>query len=140
MDEETAFETDLVGRSCRVERREHDWVFDFGDGRNVVTTCPWRLVDDAGIGVTNEDHDQWFGMAAPVNAGERANAFLENAQVILVRLDRVTSDLCLNFTNGWRLDVFNNSSGYEGWSGSYRFKDERARSIFALGGGGIAAI
>ncbi len=52
-------------------------------------------------------------------------------------VDRLTADLCLRFSNGLRLDLLNNSSGYEGWQGGFD-RDGNAVSIIAMGGGSLA--
>jgi len=46
-----------------------------------------------------------------------------------VKVDRATADLSLSFSNGHRVELINNSSGYEAWNSG---------SIIALGGGGLA--
>lgn len=134
-----AFEAAVVGRSCRVERREADWAFDLRDKVRLAVGCHWRLVSADGIALTDEDDGQGFGLPAPVDAETSANDLLAGATVSSVTLDRVTADLCLRFSNGLRLDLTNNSSGYEGWQGGFNH-DGNAVSIVAMGGGSLAYI
>jgi len=54
-------------------------------------------------------------------------------------LDRETADLALYFDDGTRIDVFNNSMGYEGWQVSYAIHDKRW-SLIAMGGGKLAFV
>lgn len=132
-----AFEAAVVGRSCRVERREADWAFDLRDKVGLAVGYHWRLVSADGIALTDEDDGQGFGLPAPVDAETNANDLLAGATVSSATLDRVTADLCLRFSNGLRLDLLNNSSGYEGWQGGFNH-DGNAVSIVAMGGGSLA--
>ena len=132
-----AFEAALVGRSCRVERREADWSFELQDGTGFAVGCHWRLVSPEGIALTDEDDGQQFGLPEPVDAETKANALLRATTVTSATIDQLTADLCLRFSNDLRLDVVNNSSGYEGWQGSFDHGGKRT-SIIAMGGGGLA--
>jgi hypothetical protein len=57
--------------------------------------------------------------------------------VSVAAVDRLTADLRPRFSNDLRLDLFNNSSGYEGWQGSF-VHGGKGTSIIAMGGGGLA--
>lgn len=59
-----AFEAAVIGRSCRVKRREADWAFDLRDGTAVAASCHWRLISPDGIALTDEDDGQSFWVAA----------------------------------------------------------------------------
>lgn len=131
-----AFEAAVVGRSCRVERRATDWAFDLQDDTGFAVGCHWRLISD-GIALTDEDDGQRFGLPDPVDAENKANALLGGAIVTSGKLDPLTADICLMFSNDMRLDVITNSSGYESWQGSF-FHGGKAISIIAIGGGGLA--
>ena len=50
------------------------------------------------------------------------------------RIDEATGDLRIAFEGGTRVDIFNNSVGYEGW----QFTNESGLQLIALGGGEIA--
>ncbi|MFN4091816.1 MAG: hypothetical protein ACK4FG_02835 [Brevundimonas sp.] len=131
-----AFEAALVGRSCRAERREADWSFNFPPDAALAVGCHWRVISNDGILLTDEDDKQWFGLPEPVDAEARASELLAGAMVQAAKIDRVTADLSLHFSNGYRLDLTNNSSGYEGWQGTFQHAG-RGASIIALGGGGL---
>ena len=132
-----AFEAAVVGRSCRVKRREADWSFELQEDTGFAVGCHWRLVSPDGIALTDEDDGQRFGLPEPVDAETKANALLRGTTVTSATVDRLTADLCLRFSNNLRLDVVNNSSGYEGWQGSFDH-DGKGSSIIAMGGGGLA--
>lgn len=132
-----AFEAAVARRSCRVERRETDWAFDFQDDTGFAVGCHWRLISPDGIALTDEDDGQRFGLPEPVDAENKANALLGGATVTSATVDQLTADICLRFSNDLRLDVVNNSSGYEGWQGKFS-RGGKATSIIAMGGGGLA--
>ena len=128
-----AFKAAVVGRSCRVQRREADWAFDLRENVGLAVGCHWRLISADGIQLSDEDDGQGFGLPDPVDAETKANDLLAGATVFSATVDPVTADLCLRFSNGLRLDLLNNSSGYEGWHGHFNH-DGNAVSIIAMGG------
>ena len=105
----------LQGRECRIRRREADWSFDFGERLKIAASVPWRVVTADGIAHGDQDDGQWFGLAEPVDGEARTSKLLQGQKVVGVELDAQTADLRLTFDGGARLDLFNNSSGYEGW-------------------------
>lgn len=127
----------LQGRECRVERREADWSFNFGERLNIAASVPWRVVTDDGIVHGDEDDGQWFGLSQPVDGEARVNELLRGQKIIGVELDRDTADLRLSFDGGARLDFFNNSFGYEGWQASVS-AGGKDLTVIALGGGRLA--
>ncbi len=132
-----ALEIALVGRSCRVERREAGWSFDLQDGTGLAVECHWRLVSSESIALTDEDDGQRFGLLEAVDAEAKANALLVGATISSATIDRVTADLRLGFSNGLRLELISNSSGYEGWQASFNHAGQEV-SIVAMGGGRLA--
>jgi hypothetical protein len=131
------FETSLIGRSCVVTRREHDWAFDLSDGFGLAVSAPWRIVSNNRIAFASEDDRQMFGLTSPVDGEIEARRLLGGKTITATMLDRQTADLTLQFDTTTPIDVFNNSAGYEGWEATYIIEDER-RSLIALGGGEVA--
>jgi hypothetical protein len=127
----------LHGRECRVARREADWSFDFGERLNIAAPVPWRVVTTDGIAHGVRDDGQSFGLAQPVDGEARTNALLKGQKVVRVELDGQTADLRVLFDGGARLDLFNNSSGYEGWQATVG--GHEGFTIVALGGGKLAS-
>lgn len=134
IDPRARFQRTLHGQTCRVGRGAHDWTFSFGDAATVVAIVPWRIIIDGTIAHADEDDAQWFGLPRPVDGEARANTLLDGLLVRDVALDPVTADLRISFDGEARLDLFNNSSGYEGWRATLR-DGVRAVTIIALGGG-----
>ena len=132
-DLDAAFQTALAGKSCTVTLRAHDWEFAFGPANGIAVSVPWRLVDREAIALTDSDHDQRFGLPQPINAETRANELLNGAIVQRVQADAVTADLRIWFSNGIRLELFNNSTGYEGWQAGLN-----SQTVVAMGGGGFS--
>jgi hypothetical protein len=127
------------GRECRVVRREADWEFDFGDRFSIAVSVPWRVVTADGIAHGYDDDGQWFGLPQPVNGEARTNELLQGQKVSSVELDEQTADLRVVFGERIRLDLFNQSSGYEGWQASLPDNGNEI-SVIALGGGGVAIV
>jgi hypothetical protein len=99
-----------------VKRREYDWVFDFGRGSSLTVGSLWRLLSKQRIQITSEDNDQQFGLKAPLNVATQLTAEIGKEPITDVQVDSATSDLTLRFANGLRLQIVNNSSGYEAWN------------------------
>ena len=78
-----------------------------------------------------------FGLTSPVDGVAWASKLLGSKTITTARLDRQTADLTLHLDAVTRIDVFNNSMGYEGWQATYAI-DGRRRSLIAMGGGELA--
>jgi hypothetical protein len=109
------------------------WKFDFEGRTKLQVYCPWRIVSPAGIALGSADHEQQFGLPKPVDATEEAERLL-NAKAVKLTVRARTADLLIEFENGSCLEVFNSSSGYEGWECS----DKDGLLVVAQGGGDLA--
>ncbi len=96
--------------------------------------CPWRVVGNGSVLLGSSDHGQKFGLPEPVNVIAEVLRLLNGKVVEEASIDETTADLRIDFAGDIRVDVFNDSSGYEGWT----FADERGLKLVAQGGGQIA--
>jgi len=131
-----AFESAFVGRHCSVARRETDWAFSFGEAEWLNAECAWRLVTAKGIAMAGADDQQMFGLGAPFDVEASANTLLRGKSVLGATVDGITADLRIQFEGELRLELFNSSSGYEGWQAGFSHDGVRA-TLVALGGGGF---
>ncbi|MGH6997001.1 MAG: hypothetical protein ACREEO_02355 [Phenylobacterium sp.] len=125
------------GCSCLVTRLENGWSFSFtgtgAPGCAIFVSVPWRIVTGEGIAHAADDDGQWFGLPEPVDGEAKANALLSGRRVTSFTVDRVTADLRAEFDDGARLEVFNNSTGYEGWIATFQLGPD---DVTWVGGGG----
>lgn len=84
----------------------------FSDGSRLSSQY-WRVVRDQRAGTSSFDHQQRYGLPAPINAIECLAEQLLHRVVTEARLDRRTGDLVLLFDD-LELQVFN-FTGYEVW-------------------------
>jgi hypothetical protein len=133
----STFARALHGRTCAVEKRDYDWALDFGNQSSIAVSVPWRIVSGGGIAFADSDDGQQFGLPEPIFGAARANTILTGRRVTGVELDPLTADLHVCFDGETRIDVFNHSSGYEGWQASFP-SDSGRTEIIGLGGGGLA--
>lgn len=135
MTETKSIDSAFIGLGCTNVTRFNtaSWKFDFEGKTALQVYCPWRIVSAAGIVLGNADHEQQFGLSKPVDAREEAQRLL-NAKATKVTVRARTADLLVEFENGSCLEVFNSSSGYEGWECS----DKDGLLVVALGGGELA--
>jgi hypothetical protein len=120
-------------RSVRHDESSETWVFDFGDGYLLQVTSPWRITDARRVALGHLDHRQQFGLSEPVDGQSAALALLKDRRVIYAVVLEVTGDLQLDFEQHNRLEVFNESSGYEAWT----LSSPDGRMLVALGGGEV---
>ena len=84
--------------------------------------------------VAGADHGLRFGLKRPVDAAARAMELLRGRPIVALSGDSLSGDLIVDFGDGRLLQVFNGSSGHEGWT----LAGESGRLLVGLGGGGIA--
>lgn len=116
-------------------RREYDWVFGFDGHVRLTVGCQWRLIEGGRIRRTSLDHEQQFGLPAPIDAAHDVNAWLGNANVLSVDLHDGTLDLRITFDTGHIVEVIPDSSGYEAWN-----IDDDHQQFVAVGGGELAIL
>jgi hypothetical protein len=109
------------------------WDFQFS-GAHLNVGVPWRILDGEAIRLGSCDHEQKFGLPVPVNALKVVIEYLGGKMIERVLLAQITADLELGFEGGFVLNIFNHSSGYEGWN----LSSDKGPQIIALGGGDIA--
>ncbi len=109
------------------------WSFVFGLDARIDVECLWRVMEDGKVILTAEDHNQQFGLPNLINAATKAFELIADRQIKAAHLRDSTADLEIEFSGNMRLDIIQNSSGYESW----RMLDPLGASFFAQGGGQI---
>lgn len=128
-------DAELVGHELReVEWRDYDWAFSFTNGVGIRVACPWRIVKDGGISLTDSDHGQKFGLPAPIDGPVECKKLLARRAVQHTNIRKATTDLEIVFDPDITLEIWNNSSGYEGWE----LYSPRGFHAIAMGGGQLA--
>jgi len=90
------------------------WSFELNGRKTLDVRCPWRIVKNGRVALGNADDGQKFGLPSPVDASREAMGLLGNP-IARVTIHENTSDLILELESGPRFELFNFSSGYEGW-------------------------
>ena len=106
-------------------------LFCFGDDATLQIGCAWRIVVAGRIALGSVDHAQRFGLPSPVDAAVEAPEILGQRRVQHIHVAEQFGDLTLDFGDGVRLEIWNGSSGYEGWTAV----GPAGRRIVAMGGG-----
>jgi|SRR3954469_8139547 hypothetical protein len=106
----------FIGRRCTSVTRfgAESWRLEFEGRTTLDIRCPWRIVIGGKIALGNGDHEQQFGLPKPLDGEQEAKRLLV-APVAKVSLREQTADLILEFEGQISLEVFNSSSGVEGW-------------------------
>ena len=85
----------------------------FSDGSHLRTDY-WRIIRDDKPRTSSFDHQQKYGLPAPIDAYERIRWHLEGKTLREAKWDVRTGDLILSFEFNIELQVFN-FTGYEDW-------------------------
>jgi hypothetical protein len=109
----------------------HEWVFRFGRDTSLRVAAPWRIIGNGRIELGNEDHGQQFGLLRPVDGVATAMTLLGGRRVNDFSIAAISADATIDLRDGYQLQIFNSSSGYEGWT----LSDAGGRHIIAQGGG-----
>jgi hypothetical protein len=120
-------------RSVRHDEASETWVFDFGDEHVLQVMSPWRITDSQRVALGHLDHRQQFGHSEPLDGESAALELLKDRPVVEAVVLDCTADLHLHFAENVRLEVFNDSCGYEGWT----LSSPDGRFLIALGGGEV---
>ena len=111
------------------------WFFTLGLNRGIRVECPWRILNHGSIVVSHEDHDQKFGLPAPINAVESASSLLVDVEIKEVKVREGTLDILITLAGDLRLEIIPFSSGYEGW----QVACPSGHQVIAQGGGQLSA-
>lgn len=110
-----------------------EWVFRFGPGVSLRVAAPWRIIGDGRVELGYEDHGQQFGLPRPVDGAATAMELLRGRPVKSFSIAAISADASIDFGDGHLLQIFNASSGYEGWT----LSDIGGRQVIAQGGGSV---
>jgi hypothetical protein len=97
--------------------------------------CPWRIVSQGHNAFEGSDHGHQFGLPALIDGESEAFALLDKKSVRDVQVFAETAGITIWFEGGQRLEVINNSSGYEGWN----LMGPKGFEVIAIDGGGLAS-
>jgi hypothetical protein len=125
----------VIGRSVTLSFHEPSWWHvALGDDLGVGLECPWRLISEGRICVSDSDHGQWYGLAEPVDAVTKSNKLLAGKAVQRAMIRPETNDLVLEVDGDLRLEILPFSMGYESW----HIHAPGGREFVAQGGGRIS--
>jgi hypothetical protein len=74
----------------------------------------WRVTKNGRVSISSFDHEQRYGLPAPIDALKELKEHLQDKPVTDARLDGETGDLLFVFGENIKLEVFN-FTGYEIW-------------------------
>lgn len=103
----------------------------FGDEEYLTIECPWRLRNKAAIIVGSGEYKPQETHQKVKNI---LSKFLMGEQINDIKVTSVISDLYIKFSSGVVLEIFRDSSIYEGWT----LSDGKDFLLVSLPGGGTA--
>lgn len=129
----------LCGLTCEsvaYDAATSEWVFRFGPSASLRVAAPWRIIGKGRIELGHEDHGQQFGLPRPVDGSATAMQLLRGRPVRTFTIAATSADASIDFGDGYLLQIFNSSSGYEGWT----LSEVGGRQIIAQGGGSVVTL
>lgn len=107
----------LIGRSVtKVSFDEPErWRFNFGESGNITAGCLWRIIEHGRIKLCSKDHGHKFGLQSHIDATAKSAELLAGRTVKAFRVREVTTDITIEFSDDWLLEIIPDSSGYESW-------------------------
>lgn len=103
----------IVASNAYPEPGQASLLITFADS-TVLAAAYWRLIKDGKAIISSFDHQQKYGLPAPIDAIRELQNGLNNSDFIDIRLDGETGDLMIRFAGEQKLQVFN-FTGYEIW-------------------------
>lgn len=85
----------------------------FGNGSRLHAQY-WRIIESGKRSLSSFDHQQKYGLPAPIDAIQAIQERLQDKTVTDARLDEETGDLLFEFADHIKLQAFN-FTGYEDW-------------------------
>ena len=85
----------------------------FGNGSRLHANF-WRIIEVGKVSLTSFDHQQKYGLPAPIDAIKEFQERLQGQLVSDARLREDSGDLLFEFANAIKLEVFS-FTGYEDW-------------------------
>ncbi len=131
-DAQTRLSAALQSTSCRRVSLDGEWYFSFENEAVLRAGCLWRLVVKQRVVLSSRDHGQIFGLKSPIDAAQEAMRILAGKQVTAVVLETGTADVKIQLADGTKLELLNDSSGYEPWGFS-----SKAVTLVATAGGDV---
>jgi len=89
----------------------------FGNGSKLRTEY-WRVIRNGKAGTSSFDHEQQYGLPAPIDAIRELQELLQDKTVTDASLDGETGNLLFQFTDNIKLQILN-FTGYEIWEISF---------------------
>jgi len=85
----------------------------FADG-SMLRADYWRVIKDGKVVVTSFDHEQQYGLPAPIDAIAELQGQLQDRTVVDATLDGESGDLLFAFSDNIKFRIFNFTC-YEVW-------------------------
>jgi hypothetical protein len=96
--------------------------------------CPWRVIAEGVVRISSEDHNQQYGLPAPLDAAKEATSLLRWHLIIAVSVAENTADILLSTENGLAVQIIPFSTGYDAWESF----SPSGFHVVAQGGGKLA--
>jgi len=135
MTTELKIKTNALFNKVTYDINSDSWTFLFEDNIYAISSGFWRLLKGKVIQAVSLDHGHQFGLPQPLDLTQQITEDLTGNILTGIKVKRNTSDLILTLTNGFEIEIFTSSIGYE----TYNFKVDNKRYI-RLGGGNDIAI
>lgn len=91
-------------------------MFNFKNNVSFSASTLWRLLKDDRIVLVSADHGEQFGLPKLVDAVNEFTQLLTGQTLTKIQIKKNTADLILTMTNGFEIEIFISSGGYESYN------------------------
>jgi hypothetical protein len=115
LDQDIIISTDCSFDSVSYDNEANSWMVNFKFDVSLFASTLWRLLKDDRIILVSADHGQQFALPKPVDIVTEFSRLLIEQKLINIKIKRNTADLILTLTNGYTIEAFISSGGYESY-------------------------
>ncbi|GAB2551710.1 hypothetical protein [Rufibacter soli] len=115
MEEEDLYTGNLQLTSLEFYEGSKAWNFKFEDKVILQVDCLWRILSEGKIRFTSKDHGLNFGHEIALDLTSEILNLIRASKLQQINRRTLTGDLNLNFQNDFKVEIINDSSGFENW-------------------------
>lgn len=116
LDQDIIITADSLFEQISYDNNAASWMFNFKNNISLFASTLWRLLKDDRIVLVSADHGQQFGLPKPVDSVNILSQMLTGQTLMNIKIRKDTADLILTLTDGYIIEIFISSGGYESYN------------------------
>lgn len=104
-----------VVEAVTFDQESQGWWFGLRGHGGLRVDCPWQILAEGRLARASGDHQQQYGLPAPIDAADDATQLLRGRRIEAISVDSASADLSLRMDGAVTLRALMDSTGYEAW-------------------------